>query len=822
MMTIAQQLEGLAPTLAFVPGRLVDGLRRWWILMHTLREALHGLDAAQQAELLRAIAPSLEAWPAFMRRVPSDWSSPEGLAREAALISLCRSCSIGPAIVDAEQLAAWLGAPALAHITHLMLYGVRLNAAAVEALGAVRSAGVVVLRLERCWLNAPAVVAMCAHPTLLVGLTELDLRDNKISREGAEALAGCAHLSTLDRLMLRKNPITLAGRIALGRSPHLSDAAKRTARAAAVAPLDAALAPVVVSEMFGDVRSALQQAPSAHGWARICDLVARIDPERARHETLPYAEAGLAAWSAAQRPLMAAWQEQIASGDPVPPAAQLARSLELSGDGLNTERAARLGSWAAQAGVSRIEIGAPLSDSALAALLREPGAGALRALHHRCWTGTRALEVLVGQPAPLTALSLGVTGEAVRPSMSLLHGEATASLRAFGVEGFEDEPGQWGGLREAGWWWGLEALRLGGAMSPRARRAAPVTASLLGGASDPAWGALEVLSLRGLTGRELLDGGAEALAARLPALRALTLEQVPEDSALWALLARLSGSLESLELGLVSRSLPVLERARHIASSDLPGLRRLAMTFARGFDEPDSAGPTRLLGAPWLAGLDELELGCFARDDAWSASALRALPVGLGALSLTQCVLGDASGEALASRPFEALRALRLSGAQLSEGALGEMTRAGWWSGLESLSLHMDYGPANAAPLAALAGRLPPGLKALRISCSVEAPVVALLEGGLPGGLASLSLQQGAVASKAFRLLVEQLGDLPQLHTLELDGDHIVASALPRLLESPHLGRIPLITMRSCKLGHAGKQLILDSPAAPISLKSAL
>jgi hypothetical protein len=154
---------------------------------------------------------------------------------------------------------------------------------------------------------------MCASDTLFVGLASLNLRNNKIPAKGAALLADCPHLSTLSTLNLRENPIAEAGRIALGKSPHLSTAAKVSARAVASA---SAPAPATgdVRAAFGDLRSILQQPPSPHAWAHICDLISRLDPERAEQEALPYALSSLTAWPAEQRLLFGAWQEQVLQG----------------------------------------------------------------------------------------------------------------------------------------------------------------------------------------------------------------------------------------------------------------------------------------------------------------------------------------------------------------------------------------------------------------------------------------------------------------------------------------------------------------------------
>ena len=74
--------------------------------------------------------------------------------------------------------------------------------------------GLAAIMLEPGTRTSHAAVALAASPRL-ARLTELDLRDNRITDVGAVALAGSPHLAQLDEISLYGNPISRAARAEL-------------------------------------------------------------------------------------------------------------------------------------------------------------------------------------------------------------------------------------------------------------------------------------------------------------------------------------------------------------------------------------------------------------------------------------------------------------------------------------------------------------------------------------------------------------------------------------------------------------------------------
>ena len=81
--------------------------------------------------------------------------------------------------------------------------------------------------------------------------------------------------------------------------------------------------------MFGELRSLLQQDPSAHVWARLCGLLRRWpDTPRLREQVIPYAQERLAGWSDALRVLLA--RDRAMPPDEAPAWLALCRDVSLS------------------------------------------------------------------------------------------------------------------------------------------------------------------------------------------------------------------------------------------------------------------------------------------------------------------------------------------------------------------------------------------------------------------------------------------------------------------------------------------------------------
>jgi Leucine-rich repeat (LRR) protein len=825
-MSIEAAIETLAPSLQYHWSW--DGPRRWSRTLKRVEAALAKLPPEDHDALIAGVRAGLGGWPADARGVPATWHAADTLAQHARALSLCDALHIDARHINASKtppadtLAALLTAPQLQHLTALSIHNLPLKGALLDALCDHRPPGVTALSLRGCGLELAAVQAMCASDRLLVGLTSLDLRNNKINAKGAALLADCAHLSTLTTLNLRENPIAEAGRVALGKSPHLSSAAKISARAIATALVEPAPATGDVRAAFGDLRSILQQPPSPHAWAHICDLTSRLDPERAEQEALPYALSSLAAWPTAQRMLFGAWQEQVLQGEQVPPAALLARAMSVETKGLNAERAARVGEFAARAKLEHLHLfsSAPLSAKALRALLIEPQLSTLRSLRYELVvTGDDAPILFEEAPYKLEALEIQSMGRAAPRLDGLISGELGAGLRELAMTELVAPSVGLSALTEAPWWWRLRKLTLLGYRWGSSDSAAVIPA-LLGDASAPAWASLDTLCIEAPASLNL-----PALTPRLPALRSLTVKRV-EGAALWRWLPELGQQLDALAITELNHRDATL--AAPLAQLDMPALRALDVSCAHAHaNRPDvGADTTRpnealatLATSPAWRQLTSLKLGNIYADDAGLAAIIQTLPPDLHTLSLAHGRIGPQSAHALARQPLPHLRDLSLCYSAMSAEVMRALTDAPWWPQLDALHIEDHLAPSQKSGLVGLHDALPDRLRTLSIASNSEAHLLPLIKAGLPGSLRAITLRWG-ISTKAFAALIEQLPSLPDLHTLILDDNTVSAKAIEPLLSSPHLARIPLLSLRTNRLGFPGKQRILDTHAAPISLRS--
>jgi hypothetical protein len=804
-----------------------DRQTRWGDVLTLVEAELAVRVPEGHAALLAEVDAALKPWSIVERQLPLEWESIARMDAQASPLSLCRMWTLGaesPAFKDPELLAGLLQRPELAGLLRLALSGVSPRAAHLDALAAHRPASITTLLIQDCALGLAGARALCERPGLFVGLDGLVLPNNKLNAEAAQALAECPHLAGLSELNLRENPIGVEGRIALGRSPHLSDAAKRSAKAIASAQVELAPATEDAREVFGELRSVLQQAPSAHGWARLCDVVARIDPERATHETIPYVEGGLSAWPAAQRPLLAAWKDQIMLGGDVPPAARMARAITLDGVGLNAKVAGRLGAFAAQAGIERLELSAGNpSDKALRALLEAPGFTSLRELAYDYIVDeVMCAQLFMRGPHRFDRLEIRsiVHDSASSKIDALLSSEATDGLRAFGVEYGDGRSASLARLPMASWWWGLEELRVGGG---RWDGTMPL-AAMFGAASDPVWERLAALRIHQLTAhnaqreeRSWFDG--DALTARMPALRALRLDRVPREDVFWSWLPSLSWQLEALTLSGVSYDDPsIIAQVDRAAGGALRTLSLSFLSAGHHIRGANTVAPALMRASCWrgLTGLTLTQLGL---SDAQLGALIEALPDTLESLVLGSAELGELSARAMASRAWPALRVLSCDDMALAPGTMEILSGASWWGQLEELSLG-QYG-AEQDSLLGLEELLPVGLRRLSLMDLGEPMLLRALEGGLPPTLESLTLRR-MVASKSVVALVKALPDLARLHTLDLEDNSVTAKAVAGFLASPRLLQLPLVKLGTNRLGRPGKQLVLDCPDASIALKSSL
>jgi hypothetical protein len=819
---VAHAIKRLTPLIQTKPSVLLvsTNQERWQQFM---RDAAVHLDAIGSprwlADVMPALSPLLHIWEPSLRDVPAGWRSPEQLEAHAPLVRLCATLRL-----EQEQLGslgALLRSPALDALRALSLDYVRLDAAALRALAARALPALESLSLRCCGLGDAEIAVLADAPAFWAGLRALDLEGNKLRRAGAVALAACPHLGALESLDLASNPLGKEGRVALGLSPHLSPRAKATARALASAVEIAPVGAAGAREAFGELRSALQREPSAASWALVCDQLARVEAEQLEAETLPYAARGVEGWPAEARELPKLWAEAVASGGAVSPAARLARTLRLDGGGLNAKRAAAVARWSATAEVERLYIDeGTLSLKAWQALFGERWP----LLHTLRCSGAPPVEALSPEVMPaervsLKALSLldvpsagwgSCTSEEVR---RLAYAPALSGLRELEL-GRSSMSDALRGLADAPWWWSLESLSLEGyAMAGIAQRA------LLGRDSDPAWTQLRSLKLGMFPTAGITSSEFKALHERMPALRSLELHAGAAE-VLWRVVRAPWAALESLTLYALTPDEPAV--TRQLTGWESAALRELRVHFIRSGPPSATRGSVEaLMASPAAAGLEVLGIEGGRLDGARAPQVFELLPAGLRALEIADNTIGPEGVASLARQELPALRRLRLEGAVIPREGIEALSRAPWWSQLEALELSR-LGGAELLP--ALSGRLPEGLRELRLSdvANEEAYVLELLSRPLPPGVEVLELSGCSVATKAMKALCEQLPGLPALHTLELQRNPLVAKAVVPLLESPALSRLGIVRMEGGRLGFQGKQLVLDSPHAPLSLKGSL
>jgi serine/threonine protein kinase/hemoglobin-like flavoprotein/Ran GTPase-activating protein (RanGAP) involved in mRNA processing and transport len=213
----------------------------WWALLRFI-----AARTDDQSMLVSLAEERLAAWPAELRTAPLGWWEHEKNGERHPLWPLVRSLDLshrelsdGDAATLAENpslakivrlsladnalgddaVKALANSPYLAALEHLDLGGNRITSAGAEAIAAsqaLRSLGSLVLRGNG--LGARGAEAL-ARSTLK--LSELDLADNDIRKDGALALSTGDGLSGLKRLSLRGNGIGPDGAAAIATAKNL-------------------------------------------------------------------------------------------------------------------------------------------------------------------------------------------------------------------------------------------------------------------------------------------------------------------------------------------------------------------------------------------------------------------------------------------------------------------------------------------------------------------------------------------------------------------------------------------------------------------------
>lgn len=798
-------------------------------LWHSLLDALHseaqGLTQPERDALYEAFKVFADAapWSQYARQIPTAWLKRGEYTEHQAEIALCREFAVnGEAACPQWLLDALANAP-LTHITELSFNNIKTSDKLISALCALELEHIVALSLVEVPLKLEQLEQLCASALFNPNLKRLELRWNKLNAACAAVLAGCEGLSGLNILDLGSNPIGEAGRVALGKSEHLSDRAKVSARAIAtvITPIEADAGRAI----FGDVRSALQQGASPHSWATICDLIARQEPMQAELETIPYAEQALARWPAQQRPLMELWRDSLLNDAPIPAAAYLARAVQLSNYKINAQRAGRIGKFMADAGVEHLTLsdGEP-SQKVLNAYLIDHQPKGLRSLEFNYNPKESDLTTICDRGHyVLEHLSLGrpnVYGERFHNTeiKALMEGRCVQELRSLALHATQlDLPG-WSDLAQAPWWSKLTALALHIWASARTAEGSKALAPAL--RHGIPMRALERLTLYTPYATGIFDGlDVEAFAAELPSLREILLSiSAPGDLA-WQLLGALGPQLETLSLQTLSyHDQGAILQLEELA---MPKLKSLSLSFERDRYQPfNHQGASSLaMHLPRMAFLRDINAltiqNIYAEAPELLEVALSELPEGLRALNITDVSHSGGGVEALTRQALPQLTTLKLERCKLGVASRERLERSPWWSQLETLWLDLsDEGPVDHVV------RLPDGLREFSLNARYEEGTHKLLQEGLPEGLEVLRITGGALASKSYKALLSQLDALPRLHTLDLDENTITAKMVKLLLDHPRLGELPIIKMRSNRLGFSGKQSVLDSARASVAFKS--
>lgn len=202
------------------------------------------------------------------------------LASSPSLVSL-RTLDLGRNRVGEAGVRALASSPHLQQLAALHLGRNALDAGAVSAL----SSGFPALRrldLDFAGLTGPEVRRL-VESGRLAGLRELNLSHNDLGHEGAEALAACADLRSLEVLFLHGCRLDDAAALALLSSPHLGalrnlalsdnaltlrsvEALERCAPLASLTELDVCHNPFPVDE----AEARLRACPTLRALGRLC------------------------------------------------------------------------------------------------------------------------------------------------------------------------------------------------------------------------------------------------------------------------------------------------------------------------------------------------------------------------------------------------------------------------------------------------------------------------------------------------------------------------------------------------------------------------
>jgi hypothetical protein len=717
-------------------------------------------------------------------------------------------------LVDEHALAHYLlKLQEMPTFISLYIQNIPLSLAMIEALIAHRPPQLIHLDLSRAELRDEHIALMVASPSFFDGLITLGLEGNRIRSAGAASLAECAALSTLQSLNLRENPIGDEGRLALGRSIHLSHRAKSTARAIVTAELAAPVDRAGGRELFGEVRSSLQAEPCERGWLTITDRISRMSADQIEQEISPYLHRGLDRWPAALCDLPALWTEQILRGDEPHLGARFAKSVLVPTKGLNAKRAAAMNAFFADSSIESITLdhSSRLSLVAVQALLKAPHIDRLRALDSNLLIDEIAA-ALEGSSCSIERLcfeSLICNDLSLR---DLLKREHFAQLKALHIRQHWSGAEHLSGCEDLPRWWQLEALECGSRNTTSS-----IWRPLLGRSDDPAWAHLATLRLTGFPAQQTTARELGYLDDRLPALRDLSL--MSPDPIVWRFLPRLGQTLTSLEL--VNVAPYGDEKVYELAAASLPALRSLRVEPYRDVISVAHGLVEQLLCA--APSLTQLTLKGFPHNAYEANACFKLLPQTLESLMIDRASVGPEGFATLAAQPLPALTSLTVREVNLPIEAIQRLISAPWWPQLTQLTLASCR---IAQPdLTLILSNLPPKLIAL----SLEAHDLGALykttfgAGSLPPMLERLNLTYCSLNTRSFASLIQAASSLGALYELDLRYNSLTPKALePLLTHEALLNQLVKLDLSGTKLGFAGKETVMQAGAVALYTKGLL
>lgn len=193
----------------------------WEALCSKLDAAMRQQPERTRAELIPYLRAQLERWPrAHLRVAPEGWIDSALSGAHVAQLELVTTIVIQLRYLSAAELKALFHHHRLTAVRHISLWTVGLGAEQLqELLSAPVATQLQELHLGRNELGDRGVELICQHSSKLLALRVLSLPENDIGSGGAWALAQSTLLDRLERLNLYANHIGEEGLLSLAAAP---------------------------------------------------------------------------------------------------------------------------------------------------------------------------------------------------------------------------------------------------------------------------------------------------------------------------------------------------------------------------------------------------------------------------------------------------------------------------------------------------------------------------------------------------------------------------------------------------------------------------